>query len=66
MIYVIFNINGHVIGVANNPKKAIDIYLERHAFRDDYVYNLTTLGQLDYLESQDRIKIFQLNEFYYQ
>ena len=42
MIYVVFNINGDIIGVADSDERAIEIYLERHAFQDDYAYNLVT------------------------
>jgi len=42
MIYVVFNINGDIIGVADSDERAIEIYLERHAFQDDYAYNLAT------------------------
>ena len=66
MIYVVFNINGDIIGVADSPERAIEIYLEKHAFQDDYTYNLATSDQLDYLQSQDRIETYRLNEFYYQ
>lgn len=66
MFYVILNINGDIIGVADNPERAIEIYLERHAFQDVFAYRLATSDQLDYLQSQDRIRTFQLNEFYYQ
>lgn len=65
-VYVIFNINGNIIGVSDNAEQAIEIYLERHAFSDDFAYNLATSDQLDYLMSQDRIESFILNEFKYR
>ena len=64
-VYVIFNINGDIIGVADNAEQAIEIYLERHSFKEDFAYNLATSDQLDYLMSQGRIDTFQLNEFRY-
>lgn len=68
MIYVIFNINRDIIGVADSPERAIEIYLERYSFEDDYVYYLATSDQIDYLQSlgNPRIAIYKLNEFYYQ
>lgn len=65
MIYVVFNINGDIIGVADSDERAIEIYLERYAFQDDYAYNLATCDQLDYLISLDKIQTFELNKFYY-
>lgn len=65
MIYVVFNINGDIIGVADNSERAIDIYLERHSFNDNMAYNFATSDQISYLEEQNRIKTFILNEFYY-
>lgn len=64
-VYVVLNINGDIIGVADNPERAIDIYLERHAFKDDYAYNLATSDQIEYLTEQGRIDTFLLNHFYY-
>lgn len=64
-VYVVFNINGNIIGVANNQEDAIQIYLERHAFQDDYAYNLATSDQIEYLTEQGRIDTFLLNHFYY-
>ena len=68
MIYVVFNINGDIIGVADSPERSIEIYLERHAFQDDYAYYLSTSDQIDYLQSLEnpRIALYKLNEFYYQ
>lgn len=66
MIYVIFNINGDIIGVADSPERAIEIYLERYSFEDSYAYYLSTSDQLDYLISINRIETYQLNKFYYQ
>ena len=66
MVYVVFNINKDIIGVADNPKRAVEIYLERYSFEDDDAYYLDTSDQIDYLISIDRIQTYQLNEFYYQ
>lgn len=66
MIYVVYNINGDVIGVATNQESAIDIFLERHAFEDDYVYNLPTCDQYAYLEELNRVEPFELNKMYYK
>lgn len=66
MVYVVFNINGDIIGVTDNSERAIEIYLESHSFQDDFAYRLATSDQLNYLESQDRIYTFQLSKFYYQ
>lgn len=68
MIYVVKNINGDIIGVADNEDSAIEIYLERYSFEDDYVYNLATSDQIEYLMSlgNPRIEIYELNKFYYQ
>lgn len=63
--FVIFNINGDIIGVADNPERAIEIFLERHAFENEYAYNLATSDQIDYLIEKNRIDTFLLNEFYY-
>ncbi len=65
-VYVVTNINGDIIGVADSDERAIEIYLERYAFNDGYVYNLATCDQLDYLTSQNRIECFELNTFYYR
>ena len=64
-VYVVFNINGDIIGVADNPERAIEIYLERYAFQDDYAYNLVTSDQIEYLTEKERIDTFLLNHFYY-
>lgn len=64
-IYVVFNINGDIIGVANNQEDAIQIYLEKHAFQDEYAYSLATSDQIEYLTEQGRIDTFLLNHFYY-
>ena len=67
IVYVVFNINGDIIGVANNPERAVEIYLDRHGFEDDDAYNLATSDQVDYLMSlgNPRIATFIMNEFYY-
>ena len=68
MIYVIKNINGDIIGVADNEDSAVEIYLERHSFEDDYAYNLAISDQIEYLMSlgNPRIETYELNKFYYQ
>ncbi len=68
MIYVIKNINGDIIGVADNEDSAIEIYLERYSFEDNYAYNLATSDQIEYLMSlgNPRIETYELNKFYYQ
>lgn len=64
-VYVVFNINGDIIGVADNPERAIEIFLERHAFENEYAYTLATSDQIDYLIEHNRIDTFLLNHFYY-
>lgn len=68
MIYVVKNINGDIIGVADNEYSAVEIYLERYSFEDDYAYNLATSDQIEYLRSlgNPRIEVYELNKFYYQ
>ena len=67
-IYVVKNINGDIIGVADNEETAVEIYLDCYSFEDDYAYNLATSDQIEYLMSlgNPRIEIFELNKFYYR
>lgn len=64
-IYVVKNINGDIIGVADNQERAVEIYLERYSFEDADAYYLATPDQISYLEERDRVDTFLLNEFYY-
>ena len=64
-VYVVTNINGDILGVADNQERAVEIYLERHAFQDTDLYYLATSDQISYLGEQNRIDTFLINEFYY-
>lgn len=61
-VYVVFNINGNIIGVANSKEEAVKIYLQRHEIfpyrkEEDY-YN--------YIVSKGAVTEFEINKFYYQ
>lgn len=66
MVYVVLNINGDIIGVANSELKAVFIYEERYG---DIEYPENTESDFDkfeYLKSIYRIRVFPLNRFVYQ
>lgn len=70
MIYIVFNINGDVIGVADSKQKAVQIHQERYGesdwtFADDYMGGRYT-DEYHYLFSIDRIQELELNKFYYR
>lgn len=72
MVYVVLNINGDIIGVADSPDEAVKIHRERYGESEwnesqtsDY-YQEFFNSEFDYLERINRIYKFQLNKFYYQ
>lgn len=66
MVYVILNINGDIIGVANSELKAVFIYEERYS-EIEYPENTESdFDKFEYLKSIDRIRAFPLNRFVYQ
>lgn len=61
-VYVVFNINGDIIGVADSKEEAVEIYTQRHEIfpyrkPEDY-YN--------YIVSKGAVEEFEINKFYYQ
>lgn len=70
MIYVVFNINGDIIGVANSQEKAVSIHQERYGWSDYTEFDTYEGGrytdEFHYLLAIDRIQEYDLNKFYYQ
>lgn len=64
MIYVVFNVNGDIIGVADSPDEATRIYCKKY---EDVDWPSDFKGGLfNYLVSIGRIQEFEINIFYYQ
>lgn len=73
MIYVVFNINGDIIGVADSSERAVEIHQERYgesewADRDFTAETCTWMftTEYGYLFFIRRIQEFELNKFYDQ
>lgn len=66
-LYVVFNINGDIIGVADSPENACNIYEQRYAYDDIDYYYAEYEHRIAYLKSlaNPRIQEFDLNKFYY-
>ncbi len=68
-VYVVKNINGDIIGVADSPDEAVWIYEKRYGEVDYMQYDTYDGGYYQSafhcLFSKEVIEEFELNQFYY-
>lgn len=64
-VYVVTNINGDILGVADTPVQAVKIHFLKHGDYDE-VANEKGYTEFAYLVHIGRIQEFLVNKFYYQ